>query len=126
MSNSPAIQGRLGSLIVTAFFFIAGIVTLYDTTSYSDTDSQVFPQTVAIGATQDLRRAATVAGPSGLFHIERQRGLLHVERQGEALASGIADTSHTLDRNRLRRVSFEFHNSERWPCQSLCDARLPS
>jgi putative tricarboxylic transport membrane protein len=49
MNNSPAIQGRLGSLIVTAFFFIAGIVTLYDTTSYSDTDSQVFPQTVAIG-----------------------------------------------------------------------------
>ena len=49
MNNSPAIQGRLGSLIVTVFFFIAGIVALYDTLSYSDTDSQVFPQTVAIG-----------------------------------------------------------------------------
>ena len=49
MSNSSAIQGRLGSLIVTVFFFITGIVALYDTMSYSDTDSQVFPQTVAIG-----------------------------------------------------------------------------
>ncbi len=49
MNNSTAIQGRFGSLIVTVFFFIAGIVALYDTMSYSDTDSQVFPQTVAIG-----------------------------------------------------------------------------
>ena len=41
-------QGQLGSLIVSAMFVLAGVVTLYDTLSYTDRDSQVFPQTVAI------------------------------------------------------------------------------
>lgn len=41
-------HAQLGSLLVSAFFVIAGIVTLYDTTSYTDRDSQVFPQAVAI------------------------------------------------------------------------------
>lgn len=41
-------QGHIGSLIVSAFFVLAGVVTLYDTTGYSDRDSQVFPQTVAV------------------------------------------------------------------------------
>jgi len=41
-------QGQTGSLLASAFFVFAGAVTLYDTTGYSDRDSQVFPQTVAI------------------------------------------------------------------------------
>lgn len=41
-------QGQIGSLLTSAFFVLAGVVTLYDTTGYSDRDSQVFPQTVAI------------------------------------------------------------------------------
>ena len=41
-------QGQFGSLLVSILFIIVGLITLYDTTSYSDRDSQVFPQTVAI------------------------------------------------------------------------------
>lgn len=50
MSGAPSnrSQGHIGSLIVSAFFVFAGAVTLYDTTGYSDRDSQVFPQAVAI------------------------------------------------------------------------------
>lgn len=49
MSASKAkSQGQIGSLLTSAFFVVAGVVTLYDTTGYSDRDSQVFPQTVAI------------------------------------------------------------------------------
>lgn len=49
-SNSDhATQGsNLGSLIVSIFFVLAGFLTLYDTTSYSDVDSSVFPQAAAI------------------------------------------------------------------------------
>lgn len=41
-------QGFFGSMIVSAFFILAGLMTLYDTTSYSDVDSKVFPRAVAI------------------------------------------------------------------------------
>ncbi|MEP4627013.1 MAG: tripartite tricarboxylate transporter TctB family protein [Paracoccaceae bacterium] len=41
-------QGQIGSLLTSAFFVLAGVVTLYDTTGYTDRDSQVFPITVAI------------------------------------------------------------------------------
>lgn len=41
-------KGRTGSLVLSAFFVLAGVVTLWDTQSYSDADSQVFPQAVAI------------------------------------------------------------------------------
>lgn len=41
-------QGRIGSVIVSALFVVAALVTFYDTTTYSDRDSQVFPQAVAI------------------------------------------------------------------------------
>jgi len=41
-------QGQMGSLLTSAFFILAGVVTLYDTTGYTDRDSQVFPTTVAI------------------------------------------------------------------------------
>lgn len=40
--------GQIGSLVVAAFFVFAGAVTLYDTTSYSDIDSRVFPRAAAI------------------------------------------------------------------------------
>jgi hypothetical protein len=40
--------GQVGSLIISGLFVVAGCVTLYDTLSYTDRDSQVFPQTVAI------------------------------------------------------------------------------
>lgn len=50
MAQNPASksQGHIGSLLISAFFVLAGFVTLYDTLSYSDRDSKVFPQTVAI------------------------------------------------------------------------------
>ena len=41
-------QGSIGSFIVSAFFIIVGIVTLYDTMTYSDIDSKVFPRASAI------------------------------------------------------------------------------
>ena len=41
-------QGQLGSLLVSTLLILVGVVTLWDTTSYTDRDSQVFPQTVAI------------------------------------------------------------------------------
>jgi putative tricarboxylic transport membrane protein len=48
--NEPikATQGRIGTLICCAFFIIAGLVTLYDSLSYSDIDSKVFPRAAAI------------------------------------------------------------------------------
>ncbi len=46
--SSGKAGGQFGSLIISAFFVLAGLVTLYDTLSYTDRDSQVFPQTVAI------------------------------------------------------------------------------
>lgn len=46
--NEPGKRGYTGSLIVSALFVIAGVVTLYDTTGYSDVDSMVFPRAVAI------------------------------------------------------------------------------
>ena len=48
MNSDEANQGSIGSFIVSAFFIIAGIVTLYDTMSYSDIDSMVFPRAAAI------------------------------------------------------------------------------
>ena len=50
MMNTPVSksQGQIGSLLTSAFFVVAGVVTLYDTTGYTDRDSQVFPRTVAI------------------------------------------------------------------------------
>ena len=50
MAGSSALksQGSIGSILVSAMFIVAGFVTLYDTTGYTDRDSKVFPQTVAI------------------------------------------------------------------------------
>lgn len=47
-SSASRSQGHIGSLIVSTLFVLAGVVTLIDTTNYTDRDSQVFPQTVAI------------------------------------------------------------------------------
>lgn len=47
-SSKVRSEGQTGSLIISALFVFAGIVTLYDTTGYTDRDSQVFPQAVAI------------------------------------------------------------------------------
>ena len=49
ITQSIRTKDNLGSFITSCFFLIAGVVTLYDTTSYSDIDSKVFPQAVAIG-----------------------------------------------------------------------------
>ncbi len=49
MTNTvKSTQGRVGTLIVSAFFVLAGVVTLFDTLSYSDIDSKVFPRAAAI------------------------------------------------------------------------------
>lgn len=42
------LKSNTGTLVISAFFVFAGAITLYDTTGYSDIDSKVFPQTVAI------------------------------------------------------------------------------
>jgi hypothetical protein len=41
-------SSNIGSLIVSAFFVLAGAITLYDTSTYTDIDSKVFPQAAAI------------------------------------------------------------------------------
>jgi len=46
--NTNQTQASIGSFIVSAFFIIVGIITLYDTMSYSDLDSKVFPRAAAI------------------------------------------------------------------------------
>jgi hypothetical protein len=47
-TSPPKSINHNGTLIVCALFVLAGIITLYDTTSYTDRDSKVFPQAVAI------------------------------------------------------------------------------
>ena len=47
-NNTQDSQVSIGSFTISAFFIIAGIVTLYDTMSYSDIDSKVFPRASAI------------------------------------------------------------------------------
>jgi hypothetical protein len=41
-------EGQMGSLIISTLFVVVGFVTLYDSFSYKDRDSRVFPQTVSI------------------------------------------------------------------------------
>jgi hypothetical protein len=49
MSHKNKAEGSsIGSLIVSSLFVLAGFITLYDTTSYSDIDSIVFPRAAAI------------------------------------------------------------------------------
>jgi putative tricarboxylic transport membrane protein len=46
-TRNTTTPSNFGTLIISAFFILAGAVTLYDTTGYSDIDSQVFPRAVA-------------------------------------------------------------------------------
>lgn len=39
---------NIGTLIISGLFIIAGIITIYDTQSYGDLDSMVFPRAAAI------------------------------------------------------------------------------
>lgn len=47
-SPQEKVGGRTGSLLIASLFILIGIVTLYDTTTYTDIDSKVFPRTAAI------------------------------------------------------------------------------
>ena len=47
--NKPIVnQENIGSLIIATVFIFIAIITLYDTTHYSDIDSKVFPRACAI------------------------------------------------------------------------------
>ncbi len=46
--NAATSQGQIGSLLISSFFVLTGVIALWDTTNYTDRDSQVFPQTVAV------------------------------------------------------------------------------
>lgn len=41
-------QQNVGSLVIATLFIIVAVITLYDTTHYSDMDSKVFPRACAI------------------------------------------------------------------------------
>jgi putative tricarboxylic transport membrane protein len=41
-------QKDLGSLLASTFFVLLGVIIIYDTTSYSDFDSKVFPRACAV------------------------------------------------------------------------------
>lgn len=49
MTDQPSRTGSkdVGTLIIASLFIGMGLVTLHDVTTYSDTDSVVFPRTVA-------------------------------------------------------------------------------
>ena len=46
--SQTAQSSRLGSIVVATMLIIIGVITLYDTASYTDIDSKVFPQTSAL------------------------------------------------------------------------------
>lgn len=48
-NNKPRVnQHNIGSLIIAIVFIFVAVLTLYDTTHYSDIDSKVFPRACAI------------------------------------------------------------------------------
>ena len=48
-NNKPIVnQENIGSLIIATVFIFIAIITLYDTTHYTDIDSKVFPRACAI------------------------------------------------------------------------------
>ncbi|MGH1542834.1 MAG: tripartite tricarboxylate transporter TctB family protein [Arenicella sp.] len=50
MNTSQAtIKDSIGTLLISSFFVFVAVMTLYDTTTYSDIDSKVFPRSSAIG-----------------------------------------------------------------------------
>ena len=40
--------GRTGTLIIASFFVLVGVITLCDTTTYSDMDAKVFPRAASV------------------------------------------------------------------------------
>lgn len=40
--------GHMGTLVIAGLFVAIGVITLYDTTTYSDLDAKVFPRAAAI------------------------------------------------------------------------------
>lgn len=42
-------KDSMGTLLIAVFFVFVAIVTIYDTTTYTDIDSKVFPRSSAIG-----------------------------------------------------------------------------
>lgn len=48
MQSETDTKRDIGALLIAALFILAGVVTLYDTNSYSDIDSKVFPRAAAI------------------------------------------------------------------------------
>ncbi len=73
LNKSDSTQRSLGSFIISVLFIIAGIVTLYDTTSYSDLDSKVFPRASAIA----LIICASVSLIYGLIKPTAEEGFGH-------------------------------------------------
>lgn len=46
--TAEASTGRIGTLVIAGLFVAIGVITLYDTTTYSDLDAKVFPRAAAI------------------------------------------------------------------------------
>jgi len=70
MSEPARTGSSTGTLLVSLFFIVAGIVTLYDTTTYTDVDSKVFPRAAAIL----LILAAAISLISDLVRGARETG----------------------------------------------------
>jgi len=70
MSDAARAGSSTGTLLVSLFFIVAGIVTLYDTTTYTDVDSKVFPRAAAIL----LILAATISLVTDLVRGARESG----------------------------------------------------
>ncbi len=49
MTQMISKKDSMGTLLIAAFFVFVAIMTIYDTTTYSDIDSKVFPRSSAIG-----------------------------------------------------------------------------
>ena len=54
----------MGTLLIAAFFVFVAIVTIYDTTTYTDIDSKVFPRSSAIGLL--ILSVATIVFPTSV------------------------------------------------------------
>lgn len=46
--NAEPSTGRTGTLVIASLFVLIGVITLYDTTTYSDLDAKVFPRAASI------------------------------------------------------------------------------
>ncbi|MFK7889780.1 MAG: tripartite tricarboxylate transporter TctB family protein [Granulosicoccus sp.] len=69
-SDSVEKDGKAGSLIISLMFIALGVLTLYDTTGYSDIDSKVFPRAAAI----ILIVASAIAALTTLYSRQGEEG----------------------------------------------------